>query len=270
MKRMMTELIIPLIRDRFRLEKPAELKRLHCFGLAEANLDALFSTLPKPKGLRIGYRAHFPTIEVKLTALDAEKLTQVQGFIESLPEEIQEFVVGRDDAKMETTIAREMYRKKCTLALAESCTGGLMAKRIVDIPGRSAFFLASFVTYTNASKIEILGVKRALIEEFGAVSIEVAQAMARAARVKTGATYALSISGIAGPSGGTDLKPVGTMCVALATPDTTLTQMVHFPNFGRKRVRLGGAYLAFDMLRRHLLGLPIWADYTYIKRLGTS
>lgn len=266
MKRMMTDVILPRLRTTFSLKPAPSMKRLHCFGLAEADLDTAFSELSWPPGLQLGFRAHFPTIEVKLIAQDATAAGQIDAWVAALPPSIGHFVVAHDGDSMETILARAMTERQNTLALAESCTGGLMAKRLVDVPGSSAFFSASFVTYANQAKVENLGVDEALLRRVGAVSLEVAMAMADRARRLTDATHALSISGIAGPDGGSELKPVGTLCAALATPHEIVAQWVNMPDFGRARIRSGGAYLAFDMLRRHLLNLPVFPDYSYIKR----
>jgi nicotinamide-nucleotide amidase len=139
------------------------------------------------------------------------------------------------------------------LAIAESCTGGLLANRITNVPGASEVFLAGYVTYANSAKKDILGVIPKLIDEHGAVSEPVAGAMAEGARARAGADYALATTGIAGPAGGTPEKPVGTVFIGLAAAGhDTIVQRHFFPN-ERETFKQQTAQAAFDLLRRQLL-----------------
>jgi len=146
-----------------------------------------------------------------------------------------------------------------TLALAESCTGGLIASRITQVAGSSAWFLEGAVTYSNAAKTRMLGVPGELIEALGAVSAEVAVAMAQGAREASGADLALSVTGIAGPDGGTAEKPVGTVFIALAQRDSCAVRQYQFPG-DRDRVRSITCFTALNLLRKHLLALPGVSD----------
>src|SRR2546430_409089 len=141
--------------------------------------------------------------------------------------------------------------KKQTLATAESCTGGLLANRITNVPGASSVLLAGYVCYANEAKIDILGVDPKLIEKHGAVSDEVARAMAEGARKRARSTYALATTGIAGPSGGSDGKPVGTVYVALANETETKIRKLFFPS-DRETFKQLAVQVAFEMLRREL------------------
>ena len=139
-----------------------------------------------------------------------------------------------------------------TLALAESCTGGYLANRITNVPGASKVFAAGFVTYSNASKSSSLGVDVALIEKHGAVSEEVARAMAEGARRKGGTAHALATTGIAGPAGGSIEKPVGTVFVSLASTDReTIVEKLFFPS-DRETFKRLVEHAAFDLLRRRI------------------
>ena len=156
---------------------------------------------------------------------------------------------------MEQVVGGLLIEKGATLALAESCTGGLIASRLTDVPGSSDYFLFSGVTYSNEAKMKVLGVSRETLEARGAVHVETAREMAAGARKVVGADYGLSISGIAGPSGGTADKPVGTVCIGLATPADTKGFRYLFP-FGRRLLNKSiFAASALDLLRRELLGL---------------
>ena len=139
------------------------------------------------------------------------------------------------------------------MALAESCTGGLLAHRVSNVSGASAAFLAGYVTYANGAKIDILRVDPKLITRHGAVSEEVARAMADGARSRSGSTFALATTGIAGPTGGSTEKPVGTVYVALASNEETIARKYFFPN-DRVTFKQMAAQAALEMLRKKLLG----------------
>jgi nicotinamide-nucleotide amidase len=140
-----------------------------------------------------------------------------------------------------------------TIAIAESCTGGLLADRITNVPGASEVFFAGFVTYANEAKIDMLEVDLKLIEKHGAVSEPVARALAEAARLRTRSAYALATTGIAGPTGGSREKPVGTVFIALASANETIVKKFFFPS-DRETFKQLAAQAAFDFLRRRLIG----------------
>ena len=143
-----------------------------------------------------------------------------------------------------------------TLSLAESCTGGLIASMLTDVPGASSFFHSSAVTYANSAKELLLSVPTSVLERHGAVSAECAEAMARGARTKSGTDVALSVTGIAGPGGGTEQKPVGTVWFGFADKSGSWAVQHRFPG-DRDRVRRRTAYVALELLRRNLQGLDI-------------
>jgi nicotinamide-nucleotide amidase len=142
--------------------------------------------------------------------------------------------------------------KGVTLSLAESCTGGLVAKRITDISGSSAYFLEGAVTYADAAKTRVLEIPPELLEETGAVSAEVARAMAEGMRRRSGSDLALAVTGIAGPGGGSEEKPVGTVFIALADRAGCQAERYRFVG-NREEIRTITAFTALDRLRRHLL-----------------
>ena len=163
------------------------------------------------------------------------------------------------DGSLEKWIVAELKRRKLLLVTAESCTGGLLAKHITDQAGASTVFETGLVTYANTSKMALLGVPETLLSTCGAVSREVVQSMAEGARLRYGGDVALAISGIAGPDGGTEEKPVGLVWLALATAEGTFTQVLRpqageaWP--GRDAVRQRAVSAALKMLRRYLEGL---------------
>jgi nicotinamide-nucleotide amidase len=160
---------------------------------------------------------------------------------------------SRNGDPLETVVAELLCVNQATLSVAESATGGMLGERITSAPGSSKYFLGGFLTYSDAMKTELLGVSAELLKEHGAVSREVAEAMAIGARRRTGSTYALSITGIAGPDGGDNLVPKGTMYVGLA--DAAGTHVAHRQYLGdRQRIRSFVVQLALDTLRRRLTG----------------
>lgn len=165
---------------------------------------------------------------------------------------------GRDEETLPVVVGRLLRERGETLAAAESCTGGLVAKRITDIPGSSAYFVEGVVSYANEAKVRLLGVPGELLAAHGAVSREVAAAMARGARTRAGTTYALSLTGIAGPGGGTAAKPVGLVYVGLAHPGGVAVREWRWGRQQpREEIRERSANAALDLLRRRLQGLPL-------------
>ena len=162
--------------------------------------------------------------------------------------------IGEGPDTLDSVVAELFRRTGMTLSLAESCTGGLVAKRITDMPGSSAYFVEGAVTYSDAAKIRTLGVSPRIIEECGAVSSATAMAMARGMRQLSGSDIALAITGIAGPAGGSQEKPVGTVFLALATPDGCQAKEYRFSG-SRDEIRTITACTALDWLRKYLLSL---------------
>ena len=163
----------------------------------------------------------------------------------------------REEETMEKVVGELLRQASATLTLAESCTGGLVAERLTRVPGSSDYFLGGAVTYTNELKTRLVGVPAELIAEHGAVSEPVARAMAEGVRRALGSDYGIGITGVAGPGGGSEAKPVGTVHIALAAPDgETDHRRVRFPG-DRERIRWFASQLALEMLRRRLLGIPL-------------
>ena len=163
---------------------------------------------------------------------------------------------GVDVSSLEEVVITRLRQKGLTLSAAESCTGGLIAKRLTDVPGASAAFLGGVVSYTNAVKAGVLGVPRDLLEQYGAVSEPVARAMAEGVRRLTGSDLAVSVTGLAGPDGDDRGNPVGTVYLGLSLPGETLVRRLALGG-DRSRIRLLAASSALDMIRRHLCDLPI-------------
>jgi nicotinamide-nucleotide amidase len=155
------------------------------------------------------------------------------------------------DYPLEKVVGEKLHRKRQTLAVAESCTGGLLAKTLTDVAGSSDYFLQGVVTYANGAKVRELGVEKETLHKYGAVSFEVAAAMARGVRLRTGATWGISVTGIAGPGGGTAKKPVGLVYVGISTSKATIAQEFHFSG-DRDAIRKRSVLAALDILRQRL------------------
>lgn len=157
----------------------------------------------------------------------------------------------KQEENLESVIVRQLAGRGLTLALAESCTGGRIADKITNVPGASAVFIAGFVTYANAAKEKFLGVRAETLKQSGAVSENVAREMAEGARRETGADFALSVTGIAGPGGGTAEKPVGMVFIALASARGTVVE-ARLNAFGREEFKEATARQALELLRREI------------------
>jgi nicotinamide-nucleotide amidase len=200
-------------------------------------------------GLEIGYCARMGEVDLRIIG----SRSVVEQGEQVIRVKLGSHIVTTGEKELEEVVVELLTEKKATLAVAESCTGGLLADRITDVPGSSAVFLEGNVTYSNEAKSRILGVPEELFRSVGAVSEEVAEAMAEGARTRAGTTFALSITGIAGPDGGTADKPVGTAYVGLASPDqpAEITK-IFFPT-DRKTFKRLCSQRALDMLRLRLL-----------------
>jgi nicotinamide-nucleotide amidase len=156
---------------------------------------------------------------------------------------------------MEAVVGRLLFQQKSTIAVAESCTGGLIAHWLTNVAGSSDYFLYSGVVYANQAKVALLGVSQDIMNRHGAVHEETVREMAVRVRHITGATYGLATSGIAGPGGGTDEKPVGTVCIGLATPGDVRTYRFQYRFRNREMNKQIFAMTALDLLRRELMGV---------------
>ncbi|PYQ50972.1 MAG: hypothetical protein DMF78_14345 [Acidobacteria bacterium] len=196
-------------------------------------------------------------VELHLTA-EAASAEEAEARIEELAAKIRQAMAGRvyseDGRELPEVVGAMLEERKLTLAIAESCTGGLLAARVTERPGSSAYLDRGWVTYSNRAKIEDLGVDAALLERHGAVSEEVARAMAVSARQRARTDIGVGITGIAGPGGGTPDKPVGLVFIAISGAAGDRVRRVHFPS-DRDRVRYQSTQSALEMIRRGLLRL---------------
>jgi len=259
MKPMFEEQVLPRLRARAGATRVVRRRVLRIAAMPESEVDEIaapvYGRFENPKTTILGAAGQ---VELHLVA-EGDDVAQAEGRIEALALELRAALAhrlydenGRDLPHVVVDLLRGLG---LTLSLAESCTGGLLSARLTEVPGASAVLERAFVTYANRAKIEEVGVDPALLEHHGAVSAEVAAAMAEGARRVAGTDVGVGITGIAGPDGGSALKPVGLVFVATAGRAGARVRRSLFPG-GRERVRFQATQVALEMVRRGLLGLP--------------
>ena len=199
--------------------------------------------LAKPGQVDVHLAAHGKT-EAEAAALLSELGARIA-------DELGDHVFATDLQEMEEVVGLYLIMKSATISIAESCTGGLVAERLTRVPGSSRYFTAGLVTYSNASKVELVGIPPLLVQAEGAVSRDVAVNLAESVRRREGTTIGVGVTGVAGPNGGSEDKPVGTVHIAVAGPDSTEHRQFLFPG-SRERVRWQSSQAALDMVRRLL------------------
>ncbi|MFO7706624.1 MAG: CinA family nicotinamide mononucleotide deamidase-related protein [Desulfobacterales bacterium] len=261
MKRMLAEHVLPGI-DRMRgaAREHRPVRTFSCFGLTESltgeRVDGLEGRFP---GVRLGLRAKFPEVQVKLYTSDpseAAAVARLDAAAAWVRGRLGGVVFSEAGEPMEAVVGSLLRERGARLAAAESCTGGLLASLLTDVAGSSDYFLMSTVAYANEAKRKLLGVRPETLARCGAVHEETAREMAAGARRLAGSDYALATTGIAGPGGGTPEKPVGTVCIGLAAPGQLCGYRFLF-SYGRREMnKQAFAIKALDLLRRELLELP--------------
>ena len=252
---MFDHLVVPLLRREFPPDAPFVCRTLRTSGIGESLVQEKFAAplgALVGAGLEIGYCARSGQVDVRLSARGASGETVVHEAEAIVQKILGAQIYGFDDETIETVVVRLLTERKKTLALAESCTGGCIAHRVTNVPGASAVFLGGFVTYSNESKQKFLGVRAGTLAAHGAVSETVAREMAEGARSQLGADFALAVTGIAGPGGGTKEKPVGTVFVGLAGEFGTVVERKLNP-FERETFKEVTAWQALEMLRLRLV-----------------
>jgi nicotinamide-nucleotide amidase len=224
--------------------------------LTESALDARIAPIyTKYKNPETTILAKPGQVEIRLTARgknreEAERLLKELG--DQIDQELDEHIFARSEQSLEEVVGMFLVLKNATIAAAESCTGGLIAERLTNVPGSSRYFMSGVVCYSNESKMELAGIPPLLLEMQGAVSAEVARGLADGIRARAGTTIGVGVTGIAGPGGGSNEKPVGTVHIAVATPSETHERKFLFPG-DRQRIRWWASQAALDMVRRELM-----------------
>jgi len=251
MRKMFDEQVVPRIRTL--ATRTTHQVRLRTYGLPESVVGERLAGVEEAfPGVLIGYRAHFPEIEVKVLAR-APSSDAAHELCERATVEVRarlaDVVYGDADDNFAGVVGRIVRNKGFTLAIAESCTGGLVGHMVTSEPGASEFLLVDAVTYANSAKTRLLGIDEEVIRGHGAVSSEVAAAMAEGVRRVSGADVALSLTGVAGPGGGSAAKPVGTVFIGIATASGTTVVERHFQG-DRQRIQVAAAYAGLDLVRQ--------------------
>ncbi|HKQ70245.1 MAG TPA: competence/damage-inducible protein A [Polyangiaceae bacterium] len=255
MKRIFTDHVVAKIAKR--AEKLTFQTRLKTFGLAESIVgERLADIEARFPGITLGYRAHFPEIEVKVHAT-AQSHDEARVLSETAAAEVRarlaDVLYGEGDDTFSESTGRALRSRGFRLAVAESCTGGLLAHLITSEPGASDYFVADAVTYANSAKTRLLGVSEDVLRGHGAVSAEVAAAMAEGVRRLCSVEIAVAITGIAGPSGASPNKPVGLVFWAVSHPGGTIVRDRIF-NGDRGQIQMLASYAALALLREVCLG----------------
>ncbi len=252
---MFTAQVIPLLHEKLPLATAFLCHTLKTTGIGESLVEEKVAGVLKPltdAGMELGYCARVGEVDVRFVArgtdaehviAEAERITRAQ---------LGHHIFGAGDDLLETVIVRLLTERRQTLALAESCTGGFIAHRLTNVPGASAVFQCGLVTYSNVAKQTFLGVRAETLAAHGAVSEAVVRAMAEGARHRSGTDYALAVTGIAGPTGGTPEKPVGTVFIALATAQKTVVLNPVNP-YDRETFKYVTSQQALELLRRAIL-----------------
>ncbi len=258
MRRMFSNHVLPGIRKLQGNEGGRNLTRIiTAFGLGESDaaqrLQEFDTRFPD---IRLGFQVKFPGIFLKVYGGEGnpgEVSMRIEEGVRWICGQLGNRVVSDSGHSLEEMVGALLKERKATLAVAESCTGGLISHMVTNVSGSSDYFLFSGVTYSNIAKSAILGVSKETIKKFGAVHEETVKEMAEGARKAAGATFGLATSGIAGPEGGTEEKPVGTVCIGLATPDGVYAERRLYTFGARLMKKQMFAAAALDMLRCHLL-----------------
>jgi nicotinamide-nucleotide amidase len=241
--------VMPILHSIVPPSKALECRIYHVTGIGESLVEeAIGERISAISGVELGYCSRPGDVDVRIIG-ESSALERADKIIKTT---LGDSIYSTNEAALEKVIITLLTEKSETLSLAESCTGGLLANRLTNMPGASAVLLAGYIVYSNEAKIDALGVDLELIERYGAVSEPVARALAEGARMRARSTYALSTTGIAGPTGGSTGKPVGTVYVALASLDQTIARKFFFPS-DRETFKELAAQAAFDLLRKKLI-----------------
>jgi len=257
MKAMMEEQVVPRLASEFHLPKVFH-QTIFTTGVGESFLAEMISDWEDqlPPYIKLAYLPSIGSVKLRLSCYgaDDEKENEVLIEVNKLKRLINKYIFGYNDDTPEGIIGRLLLKKNQTLAIAESCSGGYLSHLLTSIPGSSAYYIGSTVSYSNEVKSKFLNVDPSIIESEGAVSEKVAVAMAEGVRNKLGTTWSLSTTGIAGPGGGSPEKPVGTVWIGISGPDGSRAKKFTFGN-NRMRNIQSTALFAFRMLRDEMEGL---------------
>lgn len=255
MRPMYTNELEPLLCRDFKLERKSVTRTIKVLGPGESQVEELIAEVMKNSaGCSLALIAQDGEVHIRVTA-EGKDLNDSKLLLDSVTERINKNVghniFGYDDNSLSSVMSLLLTKHKKTIAVAESCTGGLLGRLMTDIPGSSSYFWGGVISYSNDAKMKMLNVDKDILENYGAVSSQTAEAMARGIVNQSGADIGISITGIAGPEGGTESKPVGLVYIGLAEGDFCETKELRFVG-DRNAIRLLSAKSALDLARRHL------------------
>ena len=272
LERMMDEQVLPRIASTVGGNQVVRATLLRTFGMGESTLDDELKDIAASGDVSLGFRTSFPDNYLRPLARAAsaeEADAKLAHVCDAIRQRLGPLVYGEGDETLPAVVGRLLCEQGKTIAVAESCTGGLIAERITDVAGASDYFAGGVVAYANSAKTGLLGVPEAVIAEHGAVSDPVVRQMAEGVRNRFGAHIGVATTGISGPGGGSDDKPVGLVHVALAQESGTHSDHFVFP-LDRVRHRMLTAQIAIDWVRRALLGVELEGPTLMRRRGGGS
>ncbi len=253
---MFHEQVLPWLGRTFPLPHPFTCRVLRTTGMGESMVEDRLEEAFRPyleEGLELGFCARPGEVDIRLAATGTSAGPLVAKAEETARALLKGIIFGADDERLERTVVQLLTQRGQTVSLAESCTGGGIANRLTNVPGASAVLTAGLVVYCNQAKVDLLGVSAPVLQEHGAVSEPVAREMAQGARLRARSDFALAVTGIAGPSGGSEEKPVGTVYIALAAAGGTRARRFFNP-YDRETFKYVTGQQAMEMLRRELVG----------------
>jgi len=247
---MFKKFAMPILQSIVQVPFPVERRSYSIAGIGESLVEkAIGEKVLAIPGIELGYCARPGEVEVRIIG----QPDAIQTADAIIRDELRVSIFSDSDQALEEVVVRLLKQRNETLAVAESCTGGLIANKITNVSGASEVFLAGYVTYANAAKSDVLGIDPKLIDKHGAVNEAIARAMAEGARARAASTYGLATTGIAGPKGGSDEKPVGTVYIALASENSETVARKFLFSTDRETFKQLAAQTALDLLRRRLL-----------------
>jgi nicotinamide-nucleotide amidase len=258
MKPMIEETVLPWVREMRGGGEVFLTRTFQTFGISESGLDEMVAGVISEDEGSLAFRANFPQISMRIIVRGkpGEAEQRLDSLSDRIRDKIGTYVYGEGDLTMEDVVGQLLKEQSKTLSLAEACSGGLVGHRVSNVPGSSAYFQGGVTAYSDTAKTQLLGVQPATLQLHGAVSEEVVREMATGVRERLGADIGIAMTGIAGPGGATEDKPVGTACIALAMDDTLVSRQYKLWG-NREWIKTLISQLALDWVRRALLGIPI-------------
>jgi len=249
MTAMLSETVIPWIAQQRVDAEQVSACTFKIHGFTESKLDDVLKSVELGPKAKLSFRINYPDLSLRLMVRGGTERDKIFARLRTqIRDRLGSYVYAEGDVSLEEIVGQLLLTRKQTLALAESCTGGYISHRITRVAGSSAYYLAGAVTYSNEAKMRFLGVKVSTLEKYGAVSRETALEMSQGIRERTGASVSLSVTGIAGPSGGSQEKPVGTVWISVAKDDLHEARLFQFHG-ERERIILGASQAALNWLR---------------------